>query len=324
MRPETTERIRTHRRRLAGQWGRSLSHIPGLHPLWRDVERCGPRLQAGMDALAHAAATGQPEAFAEFAGRLSQEAFALGIPLDEVIRVLLQIKPIVLDLLADDPRGRADPDVGAFLEGMISLAVLEAIRRHERQRDRQALALQKRLDELREQARRQVLVDPVTGLFNSNYFGAAVRREIRRSRRFGRTCTIGLVALDEGDETDEPLVEADQQALLLQLVEIMTRWMRQVDIRAALGDGRFGIILPETSLEGAITMADRLRRIVERTAFVLPDHPFPTTRTVSIGLACYPRDGADEQTLLARAEEALARARVGKNTIAAAASAQDP
>lgn len=323
MRSSTVEQIRVHRRRLAAQWGRRLSDIPDLHPLWRDADRTGPRLQAGVDALAHATASGQPEAFADFAGRLSQEAFALQIPLDEVIRVLLQIKPALLDLLTGGSGGTADPDVGTFLTGMISVGVLEAIRRHELQRDRRTLAVQKRLDDLREQARRQVLVDPVTGLFNSNYFGAAVRREIQRSRRFGRTCTIGLIALDESEELDDVLVEADQQALLLQLVDIMTRWMRQVDVRTSLGGGRFGIILPETSLEGAIAMAERLRGVVERTAFVLPDHPFPTTRTVSIGLACYPRDGEDEQTLLARAEEALARARSGRNTIAAAASAQD-
>jgi len=324
MNTDALERIRTHRRVLAARWARQVADFPRASPLWRDGQRIDRHMMAGMDALVEAASTGRMESFVDFAGRLSQEAFALQIPLDEIIRALLQIKPIALDFLADSGVTPVlDAETVQFVTRLVSVGILEAIRRHERQRDRRALAAQEQIDELRERLRRQVLVDPLTGLFNANYFAIAVRRESLRSRRFERTFTIGLVSLDQDDEIRESLGEEGLRAVTIQLADILTHATRQVDFRAALGGGRFGLILPETSLEGAFVLAERLRQAVENSAFALPDHPFPMTQTVSIGLACFPRDGEDDQALLARAEEALARARAGKNTTIVAATAQD-
>ncbi len=320
----TFERIRMHRRALAARWARQVTDIPRASPLWRDGQRIDRHMMTGMDALVEAGVSGKIDHFVDFASRLSQEAFALQIPLDEVIRALLLLKPITLDFLTEgDPAPGLDVDTVQQLNRLVSVAILEAIRRHERQRDRRALAAQEQIDELRERLRRQVLVDSLTGLFNANYFAIAVRRESVRSRRFGRTFTIGLVSLDQDDEIRESLGEEGLRAVTIQLADILTHTTRQVDFRAALGGGRFGLILPETSFEGAFVLAERLRQGVENSAFALPEHPFPMTQTVSIGLACFPRDGEDDQALLARAEEALARARAGKNTTVVAATAQD-
>ncbi|OFX27078.1 MAG: hypothetical protein A2Z07_02140 [Armatimonadetes bacterium RBG_16_67_12] len=318
------DRVRTHRRTLAARWAHLVAGMPRASRFWQDALRIERHMLAGMDALVEAGATGQVDPFQEFAGRLSQEAVALQVPVDEVIRALIGIKPIVLDFF-DEPQASAGLSIEMvrFLDRLISVGIVEAIRRHERQRDRRALALQGQIDELRDQLRRQELVDPVTGLFNANYFAVTVRRETVRGRRFARTFTIGLVALDQDDAIREALGDEGLRALTLHLADILTRTTRQVDFRAALGGGRFGLILPETSLEGAFHLAERLRKGVEQVAFTMPDHPSPQTHTVSIGLACYPRDGEDDQTLLARAEEALARARAGRNTTVGAASAQD-
>jgi diguanylate cyclase (GGDEF)-like protein len=309
---------------LAARWARLVTEIPKAGPFWQDALRTERHTLAGMDALVEASAASRVEPFQEFAGRLSQEAFALQVPVDEVIRALIGIKPIVLDFLDDPPASAGlNEETIRFLDRLISMGIVEAIRRHERQRDRRTLALQGQIDELRDQLRRQELVDQVTGLFNASYFAAAVRRETVRGRRFARTFTIGLVALDQDDEIREALGEEGLRALTLHLADILTRTTRQVDVRAALGGGRFGLILPETSLEGAVRLAERLRKDVERAAFAYADDPSPRTHTISIGLACYPRDGEDSQALLARAEEALARARAGRNTTVVAASAQD-
>ncbi|HET8679677.1 MAG TPA: hypothetical protein VFM39_06115, partial [bacterium] len=58
-------------------------------------------------------------------------------------------------------------------------------------------------------------------------------------------------------------------------------------------------------------------------AFVMSEQHYPMTQTVSIGLACFPQDAEDDRGLLARLEEALARARGGRNTTVAAASSQN-
>jgi diguanylate cyclase (GGDEF)-like protein len=324
MTPAALDRIRMHRRTLGSQWAAHAAEIPRGSPFWQDADRMDRHTLAGMDAVAEAATTGAAEPFAEFAAKLSQEAFALQVPLDEVIRMLLGVKLVVLDFLSEPPGERGpDIDTAQFLNRLISIGVIEAIRRHERQRDRRQLALQEQIDDVRSRLRHQVLVDPVTGLSNANSFAAAVRRELQRSRRFSRTFTIGLVTLDQDEEIREALGDEGVRAVTLQLADILLQSTRHVDVRAALGGGRFGIILPETSIDGAFMLAERLRHAVETATFALPDHPFPLTHTISVGLACYPRDGQDDQTLLARSEEALGRARAGKNTVVAAASAQD-
>jgi diguanylate cyclase (GGDEF)-like protein len=323
MGPAILDLIRHQRRTLAARWARQFVTAPGV-AVWRDPQRVDRATAQGMDAVVDAATTGRVEPFVEFAARFTQEALALHVPLDEVIRALLQVKPVVLAFLDEgaQPPG-LDPQTVEFMNRLLSAGVLEAIRRHEHQRDRRSLAVQEQIDDLRERLRRQALVDPVTGLFNANYFAVAVRREVQRSRRFGRTFTIGLITLDEDDEIREALGDDGLRAVMTLLAEVLTGATRQVDVRAALGGGRFAIILPETTVEGAMVFAERVRQTVETRPFALPDRPSPLTQTVSIGLAAYPRDGDDDQTLLARAEEALARARAGGNTIVAAATAQD-
>lgn len=323
MNPVALDLIRTRRRMLAARWARDLAVAPTRGQIWQDGERMERHILAGMDALVQAAAAGQVEPFVEFAGRFSGEAFALETPMEEVIRALLDVKSVVLDFLSSDlPAGDQDPEVIHLLNSLISAGILAVIQRHERQRLRKGLAEQSHLDELRDRSRRQIIVDTATGLFNAIYFAAAVNREMMRSHRFKRTFAVALVTVDQEEEVGNTLGSEAARAVTVHLANILTHETRLVDLRAALGSGRFGLILPEASLEGAVSLAERIRGSVERTLFVPPDHPYPLTLTVSIGLACYPQDADTDQELLERAEEALARARAGQNTTVASASAR--
>jgi|GEM_PF-2800886 len=324
MNPVVLDLIRTRRRMLAAHWARDVAAAPMRGQIWQDGERIERQIQAGMDALAEAAATGQVEPFVEFAGRFSGEALALETPLEELIRALLEVKPVVLDFLAGSlPAGDQDAETDHFLNRLISAGILEVIQRYERQRSRRGLAVQGHLDELRERARRQIIVNSPTGLYSATYFATAVQREMIRSRRFKRTFAVALAAADQEEEVDNTLGSEATRSLAVHLANILTNETRTVDLRAALGSGRFGLILPETSLEGAFALAERIREAVERNLFIPPGHPYPLTITVSIGLACYPQDAATDQELIDRAEEALARAQAGQNTTVAAASSRN-
>ncbi|MGQ0550027.1 MAG: GGDEF domain-containing protein [Armatimonadota bacterium] len=317
------ERIRTQHRTLAAQWARQIAESPGISTSWGGQARLDRHMLTGVAALVEAVTTDRVEPFAEFAARLAQEAFALQVPFHEVIRVLLLVKPLVLEVLEDPELPPVDVEIVRWLDRLISAGILEGIRRHEHQRDRRVLATQQQLEGLRDSLRRQVLVDTATGLHNANYFAIAVRREVRRSRRFNRTFTLGLIALDQDDEIRETMGDEGLRAVTLHIADILTRATRQVDLRATLGSGRFGLILPETPLEGAFILAERVRQWVESGALAVPDHPYPMTQTVSVGLACFPMDAEDDRGLLARLEEALARARGGRNTTVAAASSHN-
>ncbi len=315
-------RIRTQRRTLAAQWARLIAESPEVNASWRSQGLLDRHVTSGVAAVVEAIAADRVEPFAEFAARLAQDAFALQVPLHEVIRALLHVKPLLLELLADPTPPPVDVETIRWLDRLISAGILEGIRRHEHQRDRRVITTQQQLEGLRDRLRRQIVVDGVTGLHNATYFATAVRREVRRSRRFDRTFTLGLVALDQDDEIRESWGDEGLRAVTVHIAGILTHTTRQVDLRATLGSGRFGLILPETPLEAAFILAERVRQAVEDRAFALPNHTYPMTQTVSVGLACFPHDAEDDRGLLARLEEALARARGGRNTTVAAASPQ--
>jgi diguanylate cyclase (GGDEF)-like protein len=316
------DRIRTNRRLIASRWSAQVAETAGSSSPWLDRARADRLLQAGIEALDDALVRGRPEPFAEYAARLSQEAFALEAPLHEVIRVILQLKPIVLEVLAE---GKASPrpHVAAFelLDRLTSAAILEAIRRFEQQRQRRVMVTQERVEALRDRLRRHVIIDPATGLYNANHFPVAVRREVRRSRRFGRVFALALVCIDQDEEIREAWGEDALRGVSLQVAETLVRATRQVDVRAALGSGRFGLILPETTLEGAVVVAERIRRTVEAAPFVIPDQSHRVAHTVSIGLACFPHDAEDDAGLFVHIEETLAKARANQNRTVATASA---
>jgi diguanylate cyclase len=323
MPPSALEHIRNHRRTLSARWAQRLMRGRGAQT-WRDPHRLDRATQQGMDAIVDAAVAARVDGFVDFAARFSHEAFAHQVPLDAVTHALLEVKPLVLAILEEGPGAPGvDPDAVQFVNHVVSEGLVEAIRQHERQRERRALALQEQIEELREQLRRQDIVDPHTELYNANYFSVAVRQEVLRSRRFTRTFAIGLIALDQYEELRDALGEDGTRKAMPELARILTATTRQVDVRAYLGGGRFGVILPETTLDGALTLAERARQSVETQVFSDRGHPTLRTHTISSGLAAYPRDGDDDQTLLARAEEALARARVGRNTTVTAAATQD-
>jgi diguanylate cyclase (GGDEF)-like protein len=323
MPPTALEHIRNHRRTLAARWAERLMQGRGAE-IWRDPHRLDRATAQGMDAIVEAAVAARADGFVDFAARFSHESFAHQVPLDAVTHAFLEVKPLVLAMLEEGPNAPGiDPDAVQYLNHVVSAGLVEAIRQHERQRERRTLALQEQIEELRDQLRRQDVVDPYTELYNANYFSVAVRQEVLRSRRFTRTFAIALIALDQYEELREALGEDGTRRAMPELARILTATTRQVDVRAYLGAGRFGIILPETTLDGAHTLAERARHAVEAEVFPDRGHPTLRTHTISSGLAAYPRDGDDDQTLLARAEEALARARVGRNTTVTAAATQE-
>lgn len=305
-------------------WARRVAEHPGRQAAWQDTERLDRYLLAGMDALVEALASGRPEPFAGFAGRLSQEAFSLRVPLHEVVRTLLPVRGVILDFVTEGtPALEVQVEVATLLDRLVTTGVLEAIGTYDRHRDRRESRAREQVDLLRERVRRENVVDPQTGLHNATFFRLALRREVVRSRRFHHPFTVGIVALDGDEELLASLGEDGLGSIIVQLASIIGQSLRGVDLLAALGGYRLGLILPETALDGARAAAERILRRVENSPFEAMDSPWPTTRTVSIGLASYPIDGQDDETLMARAEEALARARALGNVSAAAARASD-
>jgi len=156
------------------------------------------------------------------------------------------------------------------------------------------------------QVEKRSVTDDLTEVYNERFFKAALRRELRRAGRFGQEMSLAQVILDPirtapGQETDPSPTRA-----LRELAILLSRQVRSFDLLARRGDDEFMLILPQTGQAGALEAAERFRAAVEQHAFSAGP---AGSVTVSIGVASFPREGADERSLIASVERAQAQAR---------------
>ena len=110
-------------------------------------------------------------------------------------------------------------------------------------------------------------------------------------------------------------------AVLKGVADVFRMQLRHYDVPARFGGEEFSILLPETSDEEALEIAERIRREVAERAFDVETSSQPIRATISIGVAAYPRDGQDGNELIHQADLAVYRAKLqGRNRVLDATS----
>jgi diguanylate cyclase (GGDEF)-like protein len=166
----------------------------------------------------------------------------------------------------------------------------------------------------------QVRIDPKTGLFNARYFAEALEDELARAGRFERPLSLIMGDLDLLRDINNTYGHLAGDAVLSGIAQIFREELREYDVPSRFGGEEFAIVLPETSGEDAVAIAERIRRSLAATKFVVSGSE-PIRATISLGVACFPRDGRDAKELLKRADEAVYKAKLeGRNRVVAAGS----
>src|SRR5581483_2994418 len=165
---------------------------------------------------------------------------------------------------------------------------------------------------LEEQAR----VDPKTGLFNARHFATVLNEELARALRFNRPISLIMADLDLLREINNTYGHLAGDAVLEGIARIFRRELRHYDVPARFGGEEFAILLPETPSEKALEIAERIRRAVAAHAFEVETSSEPIRATISMGVASYPRDGAEANELVHQADLAVYRAKLqGRNRV---------
>jgi diguanylate cyclase (GGDEF)-like protein len=164
-----------------------------------------------------------------------------------------------------------------------------------------------------EEIYRLMTVDGLTQLFNRRYFNETLEREINRCKRYDRPLSLLIFDVDFFKRINDELGHVAGDALLRQLAQVVQARVRREDILARVGGEEFAVILPEIGLPGVLATAEKIREVVEGTAFAFEDAIMPCT--VSVGVAeLGPPD--DPKSLYARADAALYRAKSsGRNRV---------
>jgi two-component system cell cycle response regulator len=153
--------------------------------------------------------------------------------------------------------------------------------------------------------------DPLTRVLNRRALLDRLTAEVDRARRFNSSLTLLLLDVDHFKQINDTAGHLAGDAALRQLGALLEEAVRKVDVVARYGGEEFVVILPETSSDGGIIFAERLReRIEARSWDVGIDRPVHLT--VSIGVATFPSPRvATTEDFFARADEALYRAKAG-------------
>ncbi len=156
--------------------------------------------------------------------------------------------------------------------------------------------------------------DGLTGLINRRQFNHQLDAEIARARRYKKPLSLALFDIDDFKKINDFYGHPTGDRILKELGALMTVNVRESDIPARYGGEEFALILPETGQIDAHDLLERLRAMVERTVFCLPDNPM--TITISVGVAQLDGDGAKAFELIERADAALYQAKKqGKNQV---------
>jgi diguanylate cyclase (GGDEF)-like protein/putative nucleotidyltransferase with HDIG domain len=170
---------------------------------------------------------------------------------------------------------------------------------------------------LQEEAR----VDPKTGLYNARHFSAHLREELARAERFERPMSIVMADLDLLRDINNSYGHLAGDAVLKGIAEIFLNQLRDYDVPARFGGEEFAILLPETTPDQALEIAERIRRAVADTRFEVETSSEPIRATVSLGVAGYPKHGVDANELVHQADLAVYRAKLqGRNRVLTASS----
>jgi two-component system cell cycle response regulator len=203
----------------------------------------------------------------------------------------------------DPPLTRADAQ---FAETVIKTAVSAIEKAYDFE---SAVSDKQRLEKL-------ASTDALTGCLNRRALAEALAQELDRASRYNLALTILLADIDRFKTINDTRGHIVGDSVLRQVGELMRREVRSVDIVARYGGEEFVIVMPETSLAGASTFAERIRAKVEQRDFADPGED-PVRLTVSIGLAAFPDNRVHSaDSFVSVADQALYRAKnEGRNLV---------
>jgi diguanylate cyclase (GGDEF)-like protein len=156
--------------------------------------------------------------------------------------------------------------------------------------------------------------DALTGLANRNLLSDRLRQAIANANRNGKLVGILLHDLDNFKVINDSLGHDAGDALLKVVAQRMRAVVRETDTVARLGGDEFVIVLPELdNANEAMMVANKLLGELAKPFTVEHQEVYVSA---SIGVSLYPRDGAQEQTLMKNVDLAMYRAkREGRNTV---------
>jgi len=151
-------------------------------------------------------------------------------------------------------------------------------------------------------------IDSLTDLFNHGFFQIVLDWEVKRSQRYGSPFTLALIDIDSFSGYNRKYGTMKGDRVLREIAMLIKENIREVDVAARYSGDVFTVILTKSESQQSLQAVERIRQAVEKMFGGIP--------TVSIGLASYPKDATNVESLSKIAHNALLQAKLrGKNRV---------
>src|SRR5581483_1349572 len=171
--------------------------------------------------------------------------------------------------------------------------------------------------EYHEEIYRLTIIDGLTEVHNKRYLMEFLDRELARSARYLRPLSLLLFDLDRFKSINDNLGHLGGDFTLRELAACVRAGIRKEELFARYGGEEFAVVLPEVTPEGAVAIAERIRKRVEIHPFQFDETPFQVT--ISVGVASTSGEQAlTSVELIRQADDKLLQAkREGRNRVVA-------
>jgi diguanylate cyclase (GGDEF)-like protein len=166
-----------------------------------------------------------------------------------------------------------------------------------------------------EDADKRAASDPLTGLFNRQHFTEVLAGECLRAKRYGAPFACVMLDLDGFKELNESYGHEEGDAVLRQIAVVISKSLREIDTAARYGADKFCLLLPETTGEGAVLLAERLRVAISHMVLIAGGRSVNVTASLGV-FSPTVMNQVRPTTVVDYAETALRKAKLnGKNCV---------
>jgi diguanylate cyclase (GGDEF)-like protein len=161
---------------------------------------------------------------------------------------------------------------------------------------------------------KEVLIDPLTGVYNRRAYGKRISEELQRYLRHKRPFSMLMLDVDHFKSVNDQYGHAVGDLCLKEIIKRIQPLLRQSDFLARFGGEEFVLLLPETVQSGAVEVAEKLRKCIEKTEFLHRGKLVPIT--ISIGATQVMSTDQQTDMLFNRVDKAMYRAKAaGRNCV---------
>ncbi len=165
-----------------------------------------------------------------------------------------------------------------------------------------------------ENAERLTVTDDLTRLYNYRFLMQFLEAEVKRCLRYKKKVSLLFIDVDGFKRINDTFGHLVGSHALAEMGQVFRRILRETDIVGRYGGDEFVIVLPETPLNGALIIAERIRKKVEDYEFTAKN--LSIRLTVSLGVANCPKHTLTAEGLIKKADAAMYRAKeLSKNSI---------